>query len=550
MRFPHWIKTVASALLLTASAGPAMAQDGGQLPMFQPAYGTNDPGVLYPQGVPSGYQPYPAISPYQMGNIGWDQTYQDGNGLWMRRMLWQDREWFGSLDVTYNRVQGPSDDHLGSDYIPYDHVTGGPQGVFIPTYNQGATPGTGTGNNQGGGGGSTIPVSSVFIDRRVWPYPWLEPANGTAVSLPNNQLFPIRSLDALGDLDSYGLQGQFGFFNEDGSGWSVGGFWTGPAKSSFTMGQDSINGIDITQDLILSLDGSLLFTRNGAIPLDWGFQQIAAGAQNLGTAKYDLLFHYDVKTQVLGGDTNYYMTPIVQRPAFKLRPLIGARYMNITEQFNFRGIDSGFGYSLDDSVGVGGGGGGGGGGNNTAAATYRPDANSIQINYDMYEATLTNNVRSNLAGPQVGLRYDFGEGDEFKVWGQSVVGLMGNREDYSQHGNNIGDQSGLLLFSNGLDMLADDARFRSKRSVNHISPLFEQTFMAEAEILDMIPLVRNLPFLENTVLRCGYTITFVGSVARAGESIDWKGYPLEPSIRPSRDVWYTSRWNLGVEKRF
>lgn len=552
MRFPHWIKTVASALLLSASAGPAMAQDAGQ-PMFQPAYGTNDPGVMYPQGVPYGYQPYPAISPYQMGNIGWDQTYQDGDGLWMRRMLWQDREWFGSLDMTYNRIKNPGSRHLGSAYVPFDQITNGPQGFIIPTYGQGGTPGTGTGNNQNTGA-SSLPTSRVVIDKRVWPYPYLTPSNGTTTTFINNDLFPIRSLDAFGDTKGYGMQGNFGFFNEDGSGWSAGVFWTGPWQQNFTMGEDKINGVPITQAMILSLDGSLLFTRNGAIPLDWGFQDtsgISGAATNLGTAKYDLLFHYDVKSQVIGSDTNYYMTPVVQRPAFKLRPLIGARYLNISEQFHFRGIDSGFGYNLTNSQSTAGNGGGGGGGNGTTTAvTFRPDPNTLQINYDMVEALMTNNVRSNLAGPQIGLRYDFGDGDEFKFWGQSVVGLMANREDFSQWGNNIGDESTLLTFSTGIDMLANDARFRSSRTINHVSPLFEQTFMAEAQIIDMIPLIRNLTFLENTVFRCGYSATFVGDVARAGESIDWKGYPKTPSIHPHRDWWFTSRWNFGLEKRF
>ena len=89
MRFPHWFKAVASATLLFATAGSVLAQgpggSGSGQPMFQPAYGANDPGVLYPQGVPQGYQPYPAISPY--GNIGFDQTYRDNDGLWFQRIL-------------------------------------------------------------------------------------------------------------------------------------------------------------------------------------------------------------------------------------------------------------------------------------------------------------------------------------------------------------------------------------------------------------------------------------------------------------------------------
>lgn len=532
MRFSHWLKTVASALLLSATAGPVLAQGpggpGGGQPMFQPAYGTNDPGVLYPQGVPQGYQPYPAISPFGAGNVGWDQTFRDNDGLWFRRLINIDRQFFGSIDVTNNNIRNPGSRHLGSAYLPLDEISGGILSFPIPTYDQGATPDViGT------------------VDRRVVPYPWLLPASLIATQRFDNNLFPIRGLDAFGQYEGTGLAGQWGFFNEDGTGMAINGFWTGQARQDFTMGQDSINGVPITQAMIAAFDGNLLFTRNGAIPLDWGSQQIGFGAYNLGTAKYDLLFHYDVKSSAIGGDANVFMTPIVQRDAFKLRPLIGGRYLHIDEQFRFRGIDSGFGYDLDDSQNAGGGGGAALIGN-----TYRPDPNTLLASYELYEATLTNNVQSDLAGPQVGLRYDFGSGDGFKIWGQSIVGLMANQEQYHQYGNNIGDQSGLLLFSGGLDMLTTDARFNSTRTVSHVSPLFEQTFMAEMKILDMIPLVRKLPGIENTVFRVGYTATVVGEVAQAGESIDWRGFPLFPSIRPSRDTWWTSRWNFGVEKRF
>ena len=548
MRFSHWLKTVASALLLSAAAGPVLAQGPGGpgygQPTFQPAYGTNDPGLIYPQGVPQGYQPYPAISPYGMGNVAWDQTFRDDNGLWFERIMNSNREFFSSLDVTYNTIKNPGSRHLGSAYMPLDETSNGLLGFQIPTYSQGGTPGTGTGT--GGGGSSTLPASRAFIDRRVAPYPFLVPNNSPPFALVVNDLFPIRDLSAFDDYRSTGLEGRWGFFNEDGTGMAVSGFWSGPSKQVFHMGQDSINGVTLTQDMILGNDGALLFFRNGAIPLDWGFQLVANVTANLGTTKYDLLFHYDVKTSAIGTDTNFFMTPIVQREAFKLRPLIGGRYMRIDEQFYFRGIDSGFGYDVTDSVTVVGG----GGGQNTTSATYRPDLNTMQANYDLYEATLTNNVQTNLAGPQVGFRYDFGDGDEFKIWGQSILGLMANREDYHQSGNRIGDQQGLLLFSNQIDMLATDARFNSRRSVNHVSPLFEQTIMAEMQILDMIPIVRKMPGIEDTVFRLGYTATVVGEVARAGESIDWRGFPQFPSIRPGRETWWMSKWTFGVEKRF
>ena len=540
MRFSHWLKTVASALLLSAAAGPVLAQGPGGpgygQPMFQPAYGTNDPGVLYPQGVPQGYQPYPAISPY--GNVGFDQTFRDNDGLWFQRILNTDREFFGSMGVTHNSTRSPGNQHLGSEFIPYDVVSRSLQGFTIPTYGQG-----GTGAAAGGGNAvAGIPTSLVILDRRVIPY--VPTSAGVFTGRLVNDMFPIRDLSALGDFRSGGIDGQWGFFNEDGTGMAVSGFWTGHGQQSFQMGFDSINGIPITQDIITELNGRILFTRNGAIPLDWGFQNLDGvynGLGNVGMTKYDLLFSYGVSTSTVGTDTNFYMTPIIQREALKVRPLIGGRYMHINEQFRFRGIDSGFDYTVTAQAG---------GGNNATANTWRPTAGSLVAVYDQYEARLQNNVDTNLAGPQVGLRYDLGDGDEFRLWGQTIVGLMANQESYHLSGNNIGDQMGLIAFSNGLDMLATDARFNNTRTVNHVSPLFEQTFMAEMQILDMIPLVRKLPGIDNTVFRMGYTFTVVGEVARAGESIDWRGFPDFPGIRPGREAWWTSRWSFGVEKRF
>ncbi len=547
MRFSHWLKTVASALLLTATAGPALAQGpagpGSGPPMFQPAYGASDPGVLYPQGVPQGYQPYPAISPY--GNIGFDQTYRDNDGLWFQRILNTDREWFGSLDVTYNTIKNPGNRELGSPHIPIDPITGGLLGYNIPTYGQGGEPLGGVGF--GGLGIPTIPNDRVIVDDRVIPYPLNILAPTFAAVQLNANIYPIRGLNEFGDYKSTGLQGGLGFFNEDGTGMSVNGFWSGNANQSFTMGQESINGIPITQEIIDATNGRLLFFRNGAIPLDWGFSSslfLGGITGHLGTAKYDLLYHMDTKSTAIGSDLNYYMTPVVDSGAIKVRPLIGGRYMSIDDQFRFHGIDSGFNYDFLITSSTGGVGGA------AAANTYRPLPGTQFAVYDMVDATLNNSVQSNLAGPQVGLRYDFGSGDGFKIWGQSVVGLMGNQENYNQSGNNIGDELGLLLFSNGLDMLATDARFNSKRTVSHVSPLFEQTFMAEMKILEMIPLVRKLPGIDNTVFRVGYTATVVGNVAQAGESIDWRGFPDFPSISPSRETWWMSRWNFGIEKRF
>ena len=537
MRFSHWLKTVASALLLSAAAGPALAQGPGGpgygQTTFQPAYGSNDPGVLYPQGVPQGYQPYPAISPYGMGNVAWDQTFRDDNGLWFERMLHTNREFFGSLDVTSNTIKKPGSRELGSAHIPFDPATGGLLGYTIPTYGQGATP-TSAGFPILGSG---VFGGQVVLDPRVIPYPIGGSAPFFFLNQINKDVFPIRGLSEFGNYKSAGLQGRWGFLNEDGSGLAIQGFWTGQDQQSFTMGQDSINGIPITK-AIIAANPNLLFTRNGAIPLDWGFRftDPAQGITgNLGTAKYDLLFHMDTQTSVAGGDVNFYLPLVMQREGLKVRPMIGGRYMMIDDQFNFRGIDSGFDYNI--LLGI------------LIPNTYRPAGGVTDI-YELVDARLSSSVQTQLAGPQVGLRYDLGGGEKFKLWGQTQVGLMGNREQYRLSGNNIGDQASLLLFGNGVDMLASDARFQSTRTVSHVSPLFEQTITAEMRILEMIPVVRKLPWIDNTVFRVGYTATVVGDVARSGDSIDWRGFPRFPSIKPNRDTWWMSRWNFGIEKRF
>lgn len=136
------------------------------------------------------------------------------------------------------------------------------------------------------------------------------------------------------------------------------------------------------------------------------------------------------------------------------------------------------------------------------------------------------------------------------MWGQSILGVMANNENYSLSGNNIGDERGLISSGSGIDMLTSDATFASKYNTTHVSPLFEQTINAEMKVLDMLPVIRNLPGIDNTVFKVGYTITVVGGVARAGNSIDWAGYPYFPSIDPDRQTWWTSRWNFGIEHRF
>src|SRR5690606_16400103 len=65
---------------------------------FQPAYGSQDPGALWPPGVPpQTYHPYPQISPYYSPNVSRTTNY-NRDGLWFREMLHRDRDYFMTLE--------------------------------------------------------------------------------------------------------------------------------------------------------------------------------------------------------------------------------------------------------------------------------------------------------------------------------------------------------------------------------------------------------------------------------------------------------------------
>ncbi|MGN6956183.1 hypothetical protein ACTHT3_20720, partial [Neisseria sp. P0015.S004] len=75
----------------------------------------------------------------------------------------------------------------------------------------------------------------------------------------------------------------------------------------------------------------------------------------------------------IGADSNIYFSPIVRRSAMKLRTFVGGRYMMVDDQFNLKGVDSGFAYTVASSAGTSGGAAGGTAGV-TGGNTYRPES--------------------------------------------------------------------------------------------------------------------------------------------------------------------------------
>ncbi|QDT53430.1 hypothetical protein Pan44_14470 [Caulifigura coniformis] len=576
MRTHRWFKALAFGCCLGAGAdafaqAPFMgggqanwiAADGSAVPpqyapqmpgTFQAPYATNDPGVLYPPGTPQTFAPYPQVSPYGMGNYSEDMTYNQG-GTWFRQILNKRRDYYFNVNALSTTTRGPGHATIGAQPIKLDPLTRGPAGYPVPNYGEAPYPGatTGTGGTGGTGSSTTTPASRVFVDDGVSPYPIMRPsATGAPTYEIDNTLFPIRSTRLFNEFNSPGIQLEWGFEEENGSGLKADAWWGFSSDQTFQRGTDRIDGVIIDQQLILDTEGQFLFTRNGAVTWDTGLPFTSVPGQDqlhgstLGAQKYDVMYRVNVQSQAGGGGLQMMMPDLFpSTSAIRLRPVYGAKYTYIGETFDFRGIDSGLSYDIGTGTG-----GGTGGGTTGQSSTFRPDpwgtGGPNSIDSDLFETRVSSRVRTHLAGPTAGIRYDFGRSRNFKIWGQSSAGLMANYEEVRLNGFNAGENLGTRILL-GTNMLDGDSRFSDSETHAHVSPVFEQTFMSESKILAALPGTREIPLLANANFRIGYTTTYIGNVARPADSIEWNGFPKTPKVKIDYQTWSMGKLNFGLE---
>lgn len=567
MRTHRWLKALACGLCLGAAADSALAQapwgggeewvtadgspaaapqmQGGYPAMppgaYQPPYATNNPGVLYPPNVPGGFSPWPTVSPYGMGNYASDEHYQQG-GTWFRQVLNKKRDYFFSIDALSIIGKDPGHALMGNPTQALDNVTDGLEGFEVPTYGVGAIPGSG-GANQGGA--TTEPGSRVFIDTGVIPYVFLfEAGDISPLATIDNNLFPIRNFSLFSEFRMAGLQLNWGFEDESGGGVNASGWWGFEDSQTFQRGTDIINGVTLTQDIIINQAGRMLFTKNGAIPWETGIPTTIVGGADpgndggtVGTQKYDVMFRMNVTQEMGGGDINFVLPDLTHdRSGLRLRPQYAAKYLYLGEGFLFRGVDSGLSYTIDGEDG----------GDGTQAPTFRPTGPPFTINNDLFEAQLQTQTHTHLAGPTAGIRYDLGNSKEFRVWGATSFGLMANYEEVRVNGFNAGETV-VTEFLTGTNMLDGDSSFEDTERHAHVSPLFETSINAESRVLASLPLVQDVPFLAAANLKIGATHTIVGHVARPANSVEWLGFPQFPKVDINYKNWYVTRLNLGLE---
>lgn len=542
MRIQPWIKAAFGALALAAGMNSAVE---AQFPGYQPPYTTNQPQQIYPPGMPpQNMQPWPMVSPYQSANIASDTTYQGSNGLWYREILNRRTDWIISAEAIALRYRDAGGAIIGSPYVPIDYQINAPAGQpFDPSLGEftdappfaPATP------------GFLIGGSGVF------PIP-LVSAPGSLTDADTIELVgsSIRNAGIMGDPNAAGgIKGSTGFFNEDGSGLMFSAWWADQGREDFSKGFETINGIPVTQAVSTSFGFQNLSPAIGMLPLNNG--SFFLGLPSFGpgsTTKFDILYQTSFSSQAAGSNLSFYLPPVARNGGFSVRPMWGARYLYINERFTFRGIDSGFNYAVDGT--------GGGGGGANAGSSFRPIAPFVQL-YSQYEADLSNTIKSQLAGPEIGFRLDLGEErGPFHMYTETIFGLVANYQKAYLNGNNIGDPladvriNGPVLI-NGLpeaQMLASNAAFNEVKDGTHVSPVFHQSVFADFDLFGNAPYLNRVDLLENTRLRLGYTLMYAGSVARPADSIDWKGFPLFPSISMKYTNWWAHQLSASIDWTF
>ena len=598
MRIHHWLTAIMSLLTplvvpvtTSAQSGPAWPTPqtypagggvgpvypaGGQTDMglvpivpstFQPAFTNNDPTVLYPPGATPDYFPYPAISPHLGPHLEQERTFQQ-RGLWLRDSVQRKREWFGSVEYLWTKFDAPDGARVGSRpaYIRPDTLN-------MPGFPPGVLGNHGQGRGDSGAvspGPNSIGVPALEVGPGAYPYVFLQDdvdAFVGVITTPATGEFPQRNLSVFDQLPSNGFRLRTGFFNGDGTGWSVEGWWSSKANDRFQIGKDNINGVPITQNLIAGVDLDSLppedlpdvfdgdgfiipFAKIGGLPLveNSGIIDFILPGQGFTgtTQKYDLMYRLDYSVQAWGGNITYYLGNALKRGSMQVKPFVSGRYLNIHEWFAFTGLDSGFHYEINFDDGV-----------------FRPDEEVIGPLYPLFRSYLESSTKSQLAGPELGLRGDIGNNGTLNVWWQAAFGLMANHERVRVKGNNIGnahlfntnvgdpsdpdDDSGFgTVFGPAFDMFSNDTNFHDVEYHTHVSPVLSMGINAELDIFDAIPYTRKVSLFDAAKLTLGYNLLFVGQLARPGDSVRWRGFPEAPSVLVRRDTWDTQQFNIGL----
>ncbi len=262
---------------------------------------------------------------------------------------------------------------------------------------------------------------------------------------------------------------------------------------------------------------------------------------------FDIYYRLQYQTQVGGFNADWYATPIFERSALTVRPMYGARYLRVRENFAFDGADSGLGYT----IGLPGAAGGGGA---AAAATgyLSPVTLEALTTLSIMQSMLSSSVTSEMAGPEAGLRFDIG-GEKLKVWTQSKFGLLVNHSARNLSGYNIGDAyypkiTGTITDPTVMPRNAPaSTRFAHQDQNTALSPMFEQSIFGKANLFKFVPVLNKSKILSGAEFQAGYSLILVGNMYRPSNTVNWLAYPQSPQLNDYRSTYITGNYSMGIQ---
>lgn len=303
-----------------------------------------------------------------------------------------------------------------------------------------------------------------------------------------------------------GLRFRTGIENPDDSGVLFEGFWVGESKEAVRPAGRAFPG---------NTAGTL--RARAGIPL-------INGQPGGITAPYDTDFLLEYKSQTWGADLNWYTTPFWgDGKGLRFRGIYGIKYLNINEQFHLKGIDSGLAYTInpDGSINPG---------------------TIVDLGIPQYQTDVFSSVRSQLAGPEIGLRYDIG-GERLHLYGMSRLTAAANREQLSLYGQNLGDG-----FSNPFPPPTaanpHPTAFSLSSTHTFVTPVFDTAVYAEFPLFEAIPVLNKTRVFREANFRLGYQYLVAAGVNRPMDIIEWK--TPAPAIKTETHTFNLSIFSFGV----
>lgn len=568
MRKRHWLAGLLSGWL-SLVGGQVFAQS----PPFGQGYANNPDmsGMPAPytmnygrapeqySGMQGGYPPganaWPNVSPYAGPAV--DQTLNE-NGMWFRRIITGDRRYYFTAEALIGNTNQPNAlvGAAGVNVIPASAI---PQGLTAAT----AYPDNTSQFQQTPAGTSTIGTP----DRELTTAGGGAAgggnnANGTGSTSTPGVPFGAQATNIIpNDLFSTGFRGTWGFWNPDDSGFQASVFWMTRGYSSISIGDPFGFNQTLYTDSTL-LQTNLLNNLHAVAGIPLGGADTDHNGLPGVVQPFDIYYRLQYQTQVGGANADWIASPMFERNAFKFRPVVGARYMQVNERFTFDGADSGLGYTINPpnsggAAGQVGGVGAGAGGAGTTGSTgnLSPVTLEAGTTLNVMYSLLSSSVTTQLAGPEAGFRLDLGS-ERFGIWTNTKLGLLVNESTRTLGGYNIGDAYYPLTngtVTNPTAMPRNNAAatgFSSQSTTTSMSPLFEQSIFAKTHVFQFIPVLNKSKILSNAEFQAGFTAIFIGNMYRPSNDINWQAYPVNPQLADHRSTFFTNNYSFGVNWQY